>query len=47
LIVASLRGGFTEQVAGNVEKRKAPTPFRERFKVRLDEDLDGFFARIS
>jgi hypothetical protein len=40
-------GGFAEQVAGNVEKREAPTFFRHRIEIRLDENLDGLFAGIN
>ena len=40
-------GGFAEQVAGNVENREAPTLFRERLEIRLDENLDGLFAGIN
>jgi hypothetical protein len=32
-------GGFAKQVAGNVEKGEAPTLLRERFEIRLDENL--------
>ena len=39
--------GFAEQVAGNVEKREAPTFFRHRIEIRLDENLDGLFAGIN
>ena len=40
-------GGFAEQVAGKVEKREAPTFFRHRIEIRLDENLDGLFAGIN
>jgi hypothetical protein len=40
-------GGFAKQVAGNVEKREAPTFFRHRIQIRLDENLDGLFAGIN
>ena len=40
-------GGFAEQVAGNVEKREAPTFFRHRIEIRLDENLDGLFAGVD
>jgi hypothetical protein len=40
-------GGFAEQVAGNVDKSKAPTFLRERLEIRLDENLDGLFAGIN
>jgi hypothetical protein len=40
-------GGFAKQVAGNVEKREAPTLLRERLEIRLDENLDGLFAGIN
>ena len=40
-------GGFAEQVAGNIEKGKAPTLLWERLEIRLDENLDGLFARIN
>jgi hypothetical protein len=40
-------GRFARQVAGNVEKCEASTLFRERLEVRLDENLDGFVARIK
>jgi hypothetical protein len=40
-------GGFAKQVAGNVEKREAPTFFRHRIEIRLDENLDGLFAGIN
>jgi len=40
-------GGFAKQVAGNVEKGEAPTLLRERFEIRLDENLDGLFAGIN
>jgi hypothetical protein len=40
-------GGFAEQVAGNVKKGEAPTILRERLEIRLDENLDGLFARIN
>ena len=47
--VASRRcgGSFAKQVAGNVEKGKAPTLLRERFEIRLDENLDGLFTGIN
>jgi hypothetical protein len=35
------------KVAGNVEKRKAPTFLREHLEIRLDENLDGLFAGIN
>ena len=31
-------------MAGNVEKREAPTFFRHRIQIRLDENLDGLLA---
>ena len=40
-------GGFAKQVAGNVEKREAPTILRERPEIRLDKNLDGLFAGIN
>ena len=40
-------GGFAEQVAGNVEDGEAPSLLRERVEIRLDENLDGLFARIN
>jgi hypothetical protein len=40
-------GGFAKQVAGNVEKGEAPTLLRERLEIRLDENLDRFFAVIN
>ena len=40
-------GGFAEQVAGNVDKGEAPTLFRDRFEIRLDENFGGFLARID
>jgi len=40
-------GGFTEQVAGNVGKGEAPTLFRERLGIRLDESLDGLVAGVN
>jgi hypothetical protein len=39
--------GFAKQMAGNVEKREAPTFFRHRIQIRLDENLDGLFAGIN
>jgi len=33
--------GFAEQVARNVWKREAPTLYRERLEIGLDENLDG------
>jgi len=39
--------GFAKQVAGNVEKREAPTLLRERLEIGLDENLDGLFAGIN
>ena len=41
------RGGFAEQVAGNVEKREAPLLLRHHLEIRLDENLDGLFAGIN
>src|ERR1700731_4713206 len=40
-------GGFAEQGGGNVDKGEAPTLLRERLEIRLDENLDGLFARIN
>jgi hypothetical protein len=40
-------GGFAKQVAGNVEKGKAPTLLWEHVEIRLDENLDGLFAGIN
>jgi len=40
-------GGFAKQVAGNVDKREAPTLLGERLKIRLDENLHGLFAGIN
>ena len=40
-------GGFTKQVARNVERGEAPPLLRERLEIRLDENLDGLFARIN
>jgi hypothetical protein len=40
-------GGFAEQVAGNVDKGEAPTLFRDRLEIRLDENFEGFLARIN
>jgi hypothetical protein len=40
-------GRFAEKVAGNVDKGQAPTLLPERLEVRLDENLDGLFARIN
>jgi len=40
-------GSFAEQVAGNVDKGKAPPLLREHLEIRLDENLDGLFARIN
>ena len=40
-------GGFAKQVAGNVEKGEAPTLLRERFEIRLDENLDGLFTGMN
>jgi hypothetical protein len=34
-------------VTRNVQKCEAPTLFRECLEVRLDENLDGLFARIN
>jgi hypothetical protein len=34
-------------VAGNVEKREAPTLLWERLEIRLDETLDSLFAGIN
>jgi hypothetical protein len=34
-------------VAGNVEKREAPTLLRERLEIRLDKNLDDLFAVIN
>ena len=34
-------------VAATVEKREAPTFFRHRIQIRLDENLDGLFAGIN
>jgi hypothetical protein len=34
-------------VAGNVEKREAPTFFRHRIEIRLDENLDSLVAGIN
>jgi hypothetical protein len=39
--------GFAKQVAGNVEKREAPTFFRHRIEIRLDENLYGLLAGIN
>jgi len=33
--------------AGNAEEDEAPTPLRERLEIRIDENLDGLFARIN
>jgi hypothetical protein len=44
---AAAGGGFTEQVAGNIEDGEAPTPPLGVLEIRLDENLDGFFARIN
>ena len=40
-------GSFAKQVAGNVEKGKAPTLLWEHVEIRLDENLDGLFAGIN
>src|SRR5436305_14128694 len=40
------RGGFAEQVAGNVEKGEAPTLLRHRLEIRLDKNLNGVLAGI-
>src|SRR4029077_11272967 len=40
-------GGFAVPVAGDVEKDEAPPLLRERLEIRLDENLDGLFARIN
>jgi hypothetical protein len=40
-------GCFAEQVGGNVDKGEAPTLFRDRLEIRLDENFDGFLARIN
>ena len=40
-------GGFTKEVAGNVEQGEAPPLLRERLEIRLDENFDGLFARIN
>jgi hypothetical protein len=34
-------------VAGNIEKREAPTLLRERLEIRLDENFDGLVAGIN
>ena len=34
-------------MAGNVEKREAPTFFRHRIEIRLDKNLDGLFVGIN
>jgi len=39
--------GFAEEVAGNVQKREAPTLFWDRGKIRFDEYLDGLVAVIN
>jgi hypothetical protein len=31
-------GSFAKQVAGNVEKREAPTFLRERLEIRLEKN---------
>ena len=40
-------GGFAKQMAGNVEKGEAPTFFRHRIEIRLDENLDSLVAGIN
>jgi hypothetical protein len=40
-------GSFAKQVAGNVDKREAPTLLCERLEIRLDENLDRLFAGIN
>jgi len=40
-------GSFAIEVTGNVDKREAPTFFRHRIQIRLDENLDGLFAGIN
>jgi hypothetical protein len=40
-------GRLAEKVAGNVEKGEAPILLWERVEIRLDENLDGLFARIN
>ena len=40
-------GSFAKQMAGNVEKREAPTFFRHRIEIRRDENLDSLFAGID
>ena len=47
--VAPLRcgNGFTELVAGDVQKGEAPTLFWDRLEIRLDENLDSLIAVIN
>jgi hypothetical protein len=40
-------GSFAKQVAGNIENGEAPTLLRERFEIRLHENLDGLFAGVN
>jgi len=35
------------RLAGKVEKGKAPTLFRKRLEIGLDENLDGLFAEVD
>jgi hypothetical protein len=38
---------FAKQVSGNVEKRESPTLLWEHLEIRLDENLDYFFAVMN
>jgi hypothetical protein len=38
---------FAEEVARNVQKGEAPMLLRERLEIRLDENLNLFFAGIN
>jgi hypothetical protein len=40
-------GSFAELMARNVDNRKAPPFFWKRFKIRLDEDLNGITAGVN
>src|SRR5258708_4424774 len=40
-------GSLAKQVARNIQKGETATLFRERLEIRLDENLDGLFARIN
>ena len=40
-------GSFAELMARNADNRKAPPFFWKRFKIRLDEDLNGITAGVN